>query len=178
MIVAAVESQGIGLRPHPWAPFSRPVGPDWAGLNFGLLGLEINAPEVGTTRLGTKSSCSSSKSGYWDLKCGRSSGKSSGFVATASRHGKEAVQSRAAAGMIFRPAAAAVRCNDRLRDRQPEAEPVRFRGHERLEQALDQLRRDAGTAVADGNVHMAVRIGASREDELSIGRSCGAHRLA
>ena len=21
-------SQGIGLRPQPWAPFSRPVGPD------------------------------------------------------------------------------------------------------------------------------------------------------
>jgi len=28
MIVAAVGSQGIGLRPHPWALFSRPVGPE------------------------------------------------------------------------------------------------------------------------------------------------------
>jgi hypothetical protein len=26
--VAALESQGIGLRPHPWAGISRPVGPD------------------------------------------------------------------------------------------------------------------------------------------------------
>src|SRR6185436_21099759 len=28
LIVAALESQGIGLRPHPWAGISRPVGPD------------------------------------------------------------------------------------------------------------------------------------------------------
>ena len=25
-------TQGIGLRPLPWAPFSRPVGPDGAGV--------------------------------------------------------------------------------------------------------------------------------------------------
>ncbi len=28
MIVAAIGAQGIGLRPHPWALFSRPVGPE------------------------------------------------------------------------------------------------------------------------------------------------------
>jgi len=26
-----LSTQGIGLRPQPWAPFSRPVGPDGPG---------------------------------------------------------------------------------------------------------------------------------------------------
>jgi len=31
-----LSTQGIGLRPQPWAPFSRPVGPDSRPLAFEL----------------------------------------------------------------------------------------------------------------------------------------------
>ena|GEM_PF-3300022 len=35
-----LSTQGIGLRPQPWAPFSRPVGP--AGLPLAPVSLAIN----------------------------------------------------------------------------------------------------------------------------------------
>jgi len=43
-IVAAVGSQGIGLRPHPWAGFSRPVGPERTAISSIIASCERRDP--------------------------------------------------------------------------------------------------------------------------------------
>ncbi len=46
MIVAAVGSQGIGLRPHPWALFSRPVGPERTAVSRGEGRARLRGPRA------------------------------------------------------------------------------------------------------------------------------------
>jgi len=50
MIVVAVGSQGIGLRPHPWAMLSRPVGPERTAVSSIISSYE-RKPRQGRARL-------------------------------------------------------------------------------------------------------------------------------
>ena len=67
---------------------------------------------------------------------------------------QHAVHRRAAVGVVLGPQPPAVRGDDRARNRESQAEPLRLGGDERLEQPIDQGRRNAGPTVAYRQVHV------------------------
>ena len=89
------------------------------------------------------------------------------------------VEGRAPLLVVVRPEPAPVGGDDRSADREAEAKPVRLRGHERLEDPLHLLFRNARspdrrrTAPPDPRSFVAVRIVTRRSP-----RACRAHRIA
>src|SRR5215469_4977111 len=67
--------------------------------------------------------------------------------------------------------------DDRAADRQAETEPLRFRGDERLEDALETIRRDPFATVANRDAHLAVAIESRECADGAFERIATAHRV-
>src|SRR5258706_14143999 len=75
-----------------------------------------------------------------------------------------------------RPQSAAVRFDDRTADRQAHPQTVRFRGVERLEHALESLRREAWTRISHLDCH-AIRFVTGADEQFPLLFADVAHRF-
>ena len=77
----------------------------------------------------------------------------------------------AAVGAVLRPQAAAVRCDDRVRDRETQPQPFRLGRHEGLEDVVHHVGVDAGALVAHREVHEPV-VGPHPDGQRGRSRRC------